>query len=78
MVDGEQKVVAIFLPKVKFSEGENSYNTKGENLEYATPSMSGSATSDGSTAANWKFTRTFAKGKEEDAEKWIKGKLNIA
>lgn len=42
-VDGKRKYVGNFLTKVKFSEPSEEYSTKGENIEYKTPSVTGRA-----------------------------------
>lgn len=57
MVNGAQKFKVEFLYKVKFSEPSQDDNTKGENLTFATPTLSGII----STLANgdWSKTETF-------------------
>lgn len=42
-VDGVKKYVGNFICKTKFSEPSEDYSTKGENIEYKTPSLSGRA-----------------------------------
>lgn len=66
-VDGKRKVVGTWLPKVKFTEGAESYKTKGDNIEYQTPTITGQAqaTNDGT----WKETKVFAT--EAEAQAWI-------
>lgn len=56
-VDGQRKYTAMWLYKAKFTEGAESYSSKGENIEYQTPSVSGQAMAlpDG----RWKEVRTF-------------------
>lgn len=45
-VDGKRKFIGNFLVKAKFTEPSEEYATKGENIEYKTPSISGRATTD--------------------------------
>lgn len=56
-VDGARKYSASWLYKVKFSDGEEVYKTKGNTIEYQTPSITGQALAldDGS----WKDFETF-------------------
>lgn len=42
-VDGVRTFTGNFMHKVKFSEPSEDYTTKGENIEYKTPSISGRA-----------------------------------
>lgn len=42
-VDGVRKFIANILFKVKFSDPSEDYSTKGESIEYKTPSISGRA-----------------------------------
>ena len=55
--NGARKFVGNFLPKVKFGEPAGDYSTKGENVEYKTPSISGQAIAN--TEKKWKRTKTF-------------------
>ncbi|WP_343247727.1 major tail protein [Diplocloster hominis] len=56
-IDGKRKYTAMWLYKTKYTEGAESYSTKGDNIEYQTPSVSGQAMAlpDG----RWKEVRTF-------------------
>lgn len=73
-VDGVTKYVAAVLPKTLFAEAEESYTTKGENLEFKTPSVSGKAMAleDGT----WKVKQSF--DNEAAAVEFIKEYLNIS
>ena len=42
-VDGKRKFISNFLFNAKFSEPSEDYSTKGESIEYKTPSISGRA-----------------------------------
>lgn len=69
-VDGKRKYVATFLPKVKFGEGAESYKTKGENIEYQTPTIAGKALPD--KDGTWKETEPFET--EQEAIEWLEEK----
>lgn len=56
-VDGKRKFIGNFLTKAKFSEPSEEYATKGENIEYKTPSISGRATTD--EKGDWKKIEKF-------------------
>lgn len=66
-VNGKKKYVAIWLHKVKFTEGQESYKTKGDNIEYQTPNISGQAITDSS--GEWR-TRKIC-DTEQAAREWI-------
>lgn len=75
MEDGVKKYQGVVLHKVKFTEGQESFTTKGENITFATPTLSGSATvlsNDVWRSISQKFTSI------REAEVWIKEQLNIA
>lgn len=75
MEDGAKKYQGVIIHKVKFSEGQESFQTKGENITFATPSLSGSAT----VLSNDKWKSVSTKFPTlEQANAWIKTKLNIA
>ena len=66
-VNGVRTFIGNFLNKVKFSEPSEDYATKGESIEYKTPSITGRASAvDG---GNWKETDTF--NTEAEAKNWI-------
>lgn len=66
-VDGVEKYEAIFLTKVKMSEPEGSYETKGDSITYNTPEISGVAIAN--DAGVWKITKECDTA--ADAETWI-------
>lgn len=43
MKEGKKRYRACLLRKVKFQEGEESYDTKGDNITFGTPTLTGSA-----------------------------------
>lgn len=66
-VNGVRSFIGNFLNKVKFSEPSEDYATRGESIEYKTPSITGRAsTVDG---GDWKETETFTA--ETEAKNWI-------
>lgn len=74
MEDGVKKYQGVILHKVKFTEGQESFTTKGENITFATPTLSGSATvlsNDLWRTMSEKFVAI------PHAEAWIKEALNI-
>lgn len=66
-VNGVRSFIGNFLEKVKFSEPSEDYSTRGESIEYKTPSITGRAsTVDG---GSWKETEIF--NTEAEAKNWI-------
>lgn len=61
-VDGVRSYVSNFLAKVKFSEPNDDYATKGDSIEYKTPSISGRAYPN--AEGMWKKTQTCASESE--------------
>lgn len=74
MDNGVEKYRACLLLKVKFNEGQEDYETQGENLTFKTPTISGSALAidDGS----WRIKSPYL-DTEDAAYEWIKEKLGI-
>ena len=70
MVNGAYKYKAEFLCKVKFSEPSNEENTKGENVEFATPEIEGIISSLSDEKGTWSKTKTF--DTKADAVKYVK------
>lgn len=75
MEDGVKSYNAAVLHKVKFTEGEESYQTKGDQITFQTPNLSGNATalSDGT----WR-TKSPDFANQINADVWIRNKLGIA
>lgn len=71
MLDGRRRYVATILYKVKFGEAANEYSTKGENIEFKTPSIDGVIA--GIKNNEWKRVKIF--DTEADADKWLRGIL---
>lgn len=74
IVDDARGFDALFLPKVKFADPADSFETKGESVTFKTPSISGKASADDD--GNWKYVKTFAS--EAEAVKWINTKFGKA
>ena len=59
MVNGAYKYKVEFLYKVKFSEPSRDENTKGESIEFSTPSVEGIISTLDDTNNTWKKSKTF-------------------
>jgi phi13 family phage major tail protein len=59
MVNGAYKYKVEFLYKVKFSEPSKDENTKGESIEFATPSIEGVISTLDDAANTWNKSKTF-------------------
>lgn len=75
MVNGAYKYKVNFLCKVKFSEPSNEENTKGETVEFATPSIEGMISTLSDNNGTWGKTKTF--DSKADALTYLKGLLGI-
>lgn len=73
-VDGVRSFIGNFLPKVKFSEPTEDYTTKGESIEYKTPSISGRALAEDDGL--WKSVKSFET--EAEAVTWINSQFGQA
>lgn len=67
LVDGVRKYVATVIYKCKFTESSDDYTTKGDSIEFKTPTLEGaiSALDDGV----WKKSKSFTS--IVDAEAWL-------
>lgn len=74
-VNGVYKYRAIILTKVKFSIPEDSFTTKGESIEWQTPTVNYAIMKDDTATHMWKRVAEFTN--EADAERYIKNILNI-
>ncbi len=74
VLDGVKKYRACILHKVKFTEGEESYQTKGDSITFSTPSLSGTALAD--SKGNWRTKSPYFET-EDKADAWIKEKFNV-
>lgn len=71
VTDNGDKYPAIIIYKTKFTESSESYTTKGDSIEYKTPTIEGVASAISGNV--WKETRVF--DTEEEADEWIQGQL---
>lgn len=72
-VGGVKKFVGMWICKAKFTESEENYKTKGDTVEYQTPSLSGQAV--GLNSGVWRERHIFAT--EKEAQDWIDTKAGI-
>lgn len=75
MVNGAYKYKVNFLYKVKFSEPSNEENTKGETVEFSTPSIEGIVSTLGDNKGTWGTSKIF--DDKADAISYLKGLLGI-
>jgi len=73
MVRGTKKYRAIWLPKVQFGEPEDTNATKGETLEFRTPTLKGTIILDNNGV--WKYEQTF--DTEAEAISYLQSKAGI-
>ena len=72
-VGGVRKYRAIWLPKVQFAEPADTNATKGETVEFQTPTLEGTIMLDDDGA--WKYEQTFTT--EQEAKAYLEGKAGI-
>lgn len=73
-VDGVKKYVAMWIYKAKFTESEESYTTKGDSIEYQTPSITGQAVA--LETGEWRDRKIC--DTEKEAIAWIEEKAGIS
>jgi len=73
-VDGVKRYVALIVKCAKFSDSADSFTTKGDQLQFNTPTIDGSAIS-ADDEGNWKETETF--DTEAEAEEFVCNYLGI-
>jgi len=71
--DGKRKYRAIWLRKVKFGVPNESLETKGDNINFQTPTIEGTLLTD--ILGIWKEEATFAQ--ESDARSWLNTQAGI-
>ena len=72
-IDGVTKYTCVWVPKVLFGPPSLAYKTKGENIQFNTPTTTGEFLADDSTEELLLETETVDSA--EAAKTWIKGKL---
>lgn len=73
MVNGAYKYKAEFIYKAKFSEPNKDEKTKGESVEFSTPSIVGDIMAIADANNSWSASKTF--GSKAEALEFIKTKL---
>lgn len=68
MNSGVKKYRACFLTKVKFKEGAESYQTKGDSIVFTTPTLSGDAS--GNNENVWRI-KSPSFDTEKECDEWI-------
>lgn len=76
MVNGAYKYKVEFLYKCKFSEPSRDETTKGESIEFSTPSVEGVIASLNDTNGTWSKTKTF--NTKSDALTYLKNLMVAA
>ncbi len=71
MISGKRQYVATIVYKATFSESADDYTTKGETIEFKTPSIEGTIA--GLETGEWKTTKTFGTAALADA--WLRETL---
>ena len=67
VLHGVKKWVAVFLPRVKYADPGENFETKGSSITYKTPSIAGKAYAE--TDGTWRKRAVFAS--EAEAIAWI-------
>ena len=67
VLHGVKKWVAVFLPRVKYADPGENFETKGSSITYKTPSITGKAYAE--TDGTWRKRAVF--GTEAEAIAWI-------
>lgn len=73
VVNGVHTYIGYFLPKVQWTEGSDSFQTKGENITFSTRKMNGKAFVDANGV--WRYRKPFKT--EAEAIAYAKKKNNI-
>lgn len=71
MVNGQYKYKVEFLYKCKFSEPSKDENTKGESIEFSTPTVEGVVAALGDVNGTWSKSKTF--DTKSDALTYLQG-----
>ena len=72
-IDGKRSYMAIWFNKVKFTEADETYNTKADSITYNTPSVNGRAVALDSSG-EWRERQFFDTAAE--AQEWIDEKAS--
>lgn len=72
---GVKQYRACFLTKVKFKEGAESYQTKGDSIAFTTPTLSGAAF--GNDVNDWRI-KSPKFDTEQECDEWILEKMGLS
>lgn len=75
MNSGVKKYRACLLTKVKFQEGAESYQTKGDSIAFTTPTLSGEAF--GNNANDWRI-KSPSFDTEKECDEWILEQMGLS
>ncbi len=67
IISGKRRYTAIWIHKIKFQEGSQEHETKGESIEYSTPETKGKAIPD--YEGKWRTKKQFQS--KEEADRWL-------
>lgn len=73
VLHGVKKWVAVFLPRVKYADPGENFETKGSSITYKTPSITGKAYAE--TDGTWRKRAVF--GTEAEAVAWIESCFGV-
>ena len=74
-IDGKSQYVALIILCAKFTDSAENYQTKGDQIQFNTPSIEGAAIA-ADDEGNWKITKIFDTAEEADA--FVRDYLNIS
>lgn len=72
---GVKKYRACLLTKVKFKEGAESYQTKGDSIVFSTPTLSGEAS--GNNENDWRIKSPYF-DTEKECDAWILEQMGLS
>lgn len=75
MDNGKKRFRSCLLLKVKFVEGEESFETKGDSIVFKTPTLNGTAS--GISSGEWRRKSPIF-DTEEEADEWIQTQLGVS
>lgn len=73
VLHGVKKWVAVFLPRVKYADPGENFETKGSSITYKTPSIAGKAYAEAD--GTWRKRAVF--GSEAEAVAWIESCFGV-
>ena len=67
VISGRRRYTAIWIHKVRFHDGEQNHESKGDSIEYSTPETKGKAVPD--YRGEWRTKKQFQT--KEEADHWL-------